>query len=141
MGRSRRHPPKPIARHPHVDSQGEQGQMNTQTTPEKETYNGWTNWATWHVALLIDNEQESHNRQWTMAKHSLTFLPKNTFSLAKSAAWWKKTFAKQARETNQFAKENWNETAGFINWEEIAGNAIEEAALDSNIDPELLKIA
>jgi hypothetical protein len=27
MGRSRRHPPKPIARHPHVDSQGEQGQM------------------------------------------------------------------------------------------------------------------
>jgi hypothetical protein len=104
------------------------------------TYNGWTNWATWHVALLIDNEQDSHERQWTMAKHSLSFLPKKTFSLAKSAAWWKKTFAKQARETRQFAKENWNESAGDINWEEIAGNAIEEAALDSNIDPELLKI-
>lgn len=30
---------------------------------ETKTYNGWTNYETWNVALWIDNEQGSYN-QW-----------------------------------------------------------------------------
>lgn len=33
------------------------------TTTEKKTYNGWTNYETWNVALWIGNEEGSY-RYW-----------------------------------------------------------------------------
>ena len=34
------------------------------------TYNGWTNYETWAVALWIDNEQGSHNQRREMAQET-----------------------------------------------------------------------
>jgi hypothetical protein len=33
-----------------------------------ETYNGWTNYTTWGAALVLDNEQETHERCNEMAE-------------------------------------------------------------------------
>lgn len=42
-------------------------------------YNGWTNWDTWHTALLIDNEEEFQNESFRLVE--------NGASVEQFAAW------------------------------------------------------
>jgi len=30
------------------------------------TYNGWTNWETWHTALVIDNDEPMSRQSWAL---------------------------------------------------------------------------
>jgi hypothetical protein len=69
-------------------------------------YNGWSNWLTWHVALLIDNEESSYNAKRNLCQAALKKRDKGALDLDKLAAQFSRVFNKQYRETVKFAEGN-----------------------------------
>ena len=86
-----------------------------------ETYNGWTNYETWLVALWIDNEEHSHHFWRDVARERDTVYE----------------FASEMRETFETMAENkvgasdfWADMMGAalseVDWHSVAGNLIDE---------------
>jgi hypothetical protein len=97
---------------------------------EREEYQGYHNWETWHTKLLIDNEQDSYNQAQALGKRGLYFQKKGDFNIDRLALAMKNAFSKQGKETTNYANENASrpeDRAKTINWREIAQNYLDEA--------------
>jgi len=103
------------------------------TTPSKD-YNGWHNWETWHVALLIDNEEPLYNTKRNLARHALKEAKGQVVNIDKLADQFSKMLAKAYKDTKAFYESNAREMPGSgwatepfeeVNWHEIAENAVE----------------
>lgn len=79
-------------------------------------YQGWTNWETWHTALLIDNERDLYEKKVLLVKRK---APLSTF---------KSSLMKAETMTRKYAKEQWGDKEKFekVNWKEIHEGAMEE---------------
>ncbi len=79
-------------------------------------YNGWTNWETWHTALLIDNERDLYDKK--------VHLVKKRASLTE----FKSSLKKAETQTRKFAKEQWGNKEKFetVNWKEIHSEMMQE---------------
>jgi len=101
---------------------------------ESKTYNGWTNYETWNVALWIGNEEGSE-RYWREAAQECYAAAEadRTFTRDERAAL---TLADRLKgefeEANPITEASvWADLMGAalseVNWHEIAENYIEEA--------------
>lgn len=103
-----------------------------------KTYNGWTNWETWHTALLADNEEQSYKRATALAERCAAIrrgeVKNKVFDLKRAADAFKRLLAPQWKATRDFAKENarefgggWGEPIDPPNWGEIAEHFMQTA--------------
>jgi len=69
---------------------------------KKADYNGWSNWLTWHVALLIDNTEASYNTKINLTRNAL----KKGMTPAELGNQFARFFKKQEKETRDFAAAN-----------------------------------
>ena len=51
----------------------------------EQGYNGWTNWDTWNVDLILSNEEELDNRMTAWGKNFLRKHAKGTFDIDQAA--------------------------------------------------------
>ncbi len=107
-----------------------------------ETYNGWTNYETWNVALWMDNDQGSYLQARDDARDCLQDADNNK-DAAKSAlsdllkeqyesAW--QEIVEAAKKHVHLSSSVWMDLMGAalseVNWYEIAGNLIDEVYED-----------
>lgn len=99
-------------------------QMSAQT--KEKGCNGWSNWETWHTALVADNHIGLSNAARAMARACLKFEAKGKFDWTRAEAGFKRTLATAWAETKQFRLQNhrdygegWTLT-GKVNWREVA---------------------
>ena len=100
-----------------------------------QTYNGWSNWETWHTSLLAENEEPSYRQGVAMAQCVLKHKAKGQYDPARAAKGFQRIFAPQWRTTREFLKTNaedigqgWTEDYRNMeqpNWLEIAENWVE----------------
>ncbi len=101
---------------------------------EKTTYNGWTNYETWNVALWMDNDQGSQEYWLERAKECLDDAETNSsFTKEENAA-----FALEDALKDYFEEQNpigtnsdmyadlLNAALREVNWYEIAENYIKD---------------
>ena len=84
-------------------------------------YQGWTNWETWHTALLIDNERGIYDKKVELVKRkaSLSEFKRGL----KEAETLTKKFWKESSKDNP---EGWGKKFDKVNWNEIYKNMIDE---------------
>jgi len=83
-------------------------------------YNGWTNWETWHVALLIDNEYDIYQKKVELVKRKASITTfKNSLKKAETET------RKLHRENAKNNPEGWGKFER-IDWKQIYSRAMEE---------------
>ena len=105
------------------------------STMERETaqYQGWTDWETWHVNLLAENDEPTYRQGLAMAKACLKYEAKGRFDMARAVQGFKRTFHTAWMETKAFAHANVVEIGGDWteavqpNWTEITEHWLEKA--------------
>ncbi len=100
----------------------------------EKTYNGWTNYETWNVALWIDNEEGSY-RYWRdeceTAKKYYTDTDGNV-DMDGAASMIARNLKDQVEEANPLADQAstysdlLDAALSEVNWDEIARNWLEE---------------
>ena len=106
-----------------------------------KSYNGWTNWETWHTALLADNTESTEKQAVALGARCADIragrVKGKVYDPGRAAAAYKRILAGCWRETRTFARENarefgggWREPLGTVNWLEIAESYMDEADLD-----------
>ena len=93
------------------------------------TYNGWTNYETWNVALWIDNEQGTYWEARDMARQSRT-----AGALAQSLKDWITDMAPDLG-ASMFA-DLLGAALSEVDWYEIAGHYFEETHEDDEAKQE-----
>lgn len=84
------------------------------------TYEGWTNWETWHTALLIDNEYDIYQKKVELVKKK---APISEFKRElKKAETMTRKFHAEAKKDNP---EGWNKFE-TVNWKEIYDSMMKE---------------
>lgn len=105
----------------------------------QQTYNGWTNYETWNVALWIDNEEGSHEQRREMAQEAWDNaeddgepdgrLTAAVYALEDSLKAWVEDMVPDLGATM------WADLLGAalseVNWREIAENWMEDVDKDS----------
>lgn len=96
------------------------------------TYNGYTNWETWHVGLLIDNEQATSEHAARLGARCADIragLVKNkAYDPKRAADAFKHAFSPQWTATKRHARESWPaEAMGAVNWLELAEGYMDTA--------------
>jgi len=82
----------------------------------KESYNGWTNWETWNMALWADNEEKIYKDRVAMQK-KIKSWDKNSIK-----KWFMKFYPKGSPDMDspsELNKVNWQELADKFNDEEF----------------------
>ena len=102
------------------------------------TYNGWTNYETWLVALHIDNDEGTywHVRDELVPQALETFSDEGdhqAYQLGRYLAdWVTDTLDEDTTYTNEWTRLLTNDLIGAalaeVNWEEIATNILTEVA-------------
>ena len=79
-------------------------------------YSGWTNWETWHTALLIDNERDLYEIKVGLVKRK---APLSVF---------KSKLKRAETMTKKYAKDQWGDKEKFekVNWKEIYDSMMQE---------------
>lgn len=71
-------------------------------TQKTADYEGWTNWSTWHVNLLIDNTEASYSTKRRLVQNAL----RKGITLDQLASQFSRMFHKQYKETKEFHDNN-----------------------------------
>jgi hypothetical protein len=93
------------------------------------TYNGWTNYETWNVALWIDNEQGSYEYWRDRARDALTECDNDKDDATATLADWLADEIKDGNPLNGQASlysDILRAALSETNWYEIAENWIDE---------------
>lgn len=100
------------------------------------TYNGWTNYETWNVALWMDNDQGSQEYWQEQAEEAYRDAQAcETFSRAENASFVLADAIKDSHEENMpeisgTYADMLNAALGEVNWYEIAKNLVDKVAAD-----------
>ncbi len=92
------------------------------------TYNGWTNYETWNVALWYDNDQGSYNERCDMVREIAEDNDDKDDAVGDIASWLKENVENAnplASEASMFS-DILGAALGEVNWHEIAGNWLDE---------------
>lgn len=109
------------------------------------TYNGWTNWETWHTNLLIENTEATQKQATLLGKRCADIraglVKGKSYDANRAADAFHKAFSKAWTETKQFAQNNareigqgWAEPLGSVNWREIAESHMDNADTEAGRD-------
>jgi hypothetical protein len=80
-------------------------------------YQGWTNWETWHTALLIDNEYDIYQKKIELVKKKASLEEfKRRLKIAED----------KTKMITREDPENWGKTFGKVNWQEIYDKTMTE---------------
>jgi len=95
-------------------------------------YNGWTNWETWHTALLIDNDERMQSHAYALGKRCAAIrrgeVKGKVYNPKIAADAFRHAFSKAWTQTKRFARESWpNESLAPVNWLEIAESEMDNA--------------
>lgn len=101
-------------------------------TNETKTYNGWTNYETWNVALWMDNEQgareywQNRATNWVCISKKTPIFSKLDCATADLAAELKEDFAEEnpLNNTNSCYVDLLNAALSNVNWYEISKDLI-----------------
>ena len=104
-----------------------------------KTYNGWTNYETWAVALWLDNDEQSQGYWRDMARECLESAknkPSEVLTVAEDAAYMladrlKDDHEEALPEIQGFASDLLNAAMSEVNWQEIAKGFVSEALEES----------
>ena len=104
-----------------------------------KTYNGWTNYETWAVALWLDNDEQSQGYWRDMARECLESAkdkPSEVLTVAEDAAYMladrlKDDHEEALPEVTGFASDLLNAAMSEVNWQEIAKGFVSEALEES----------
>jgi hypothetical protein len=106
--------------------------------PQDKTYNGWTNYETWNVALWIGNEQHSEETTRGMAKDAYTKAVADSYqSREERAVGILAVGIKEAVEVNMpdmgasMFTDLLNAALSEVNWHEIAQHYIDEESQEA----------
>jgi hypothetical protein len=122
-------------------SGGERGRRTTmQQMTESKGYNGWTNYATWGVALVLDNDEGTYSRVREILGEIKTDAPRDaTGSIwGEDAAYVRGTFTDALKgyveelcypdeggdDLNLMQRQVMQAGLAEVNWREIADNII-----------------
>lgn len=117
------------------------------STDTDKTYNGWTNYETWSVALLLDNDegssamrQEMAQQAWDDAKAgdaypSQTRLQAATYALQEALKEYHEKNNPLANDNSVYAQ-LLSGALSEVNWRELASNYLDEIDTDENGDSE-----
>ena len=112
------------------------------TTPSKD-YNGWHNWETWHVALLIDNDEPLYKTKQNLVRAAIKAAKGQPVNIDRLADQMSKVLARAYQDTKSFYEGNARDKPGSewatqsfdeVNWHEIAANAVESEQDDQEYD-------
>ena len=81
-------------------------------------YNGWTNWETWHTALIIDNEYDLYEKKVELIKRNAS-LSEFKEGLKKAETITRRYWKENSKEN----PEGWGKTFDRVNWQEIYNNS------------------
>ncbi len=96
---------------------------------DDKTYNGWTNYETWNVALWLDNDQGTHEQCHDMAKDAR--------SESDLAAQLKDMVHEWAPDLGaSLFSDLLSAALGEVDWREIAGHYWEDAGRNEDEDEE-----
>jgi len=106
---------------------------------QQQTYNGWTNFATWGVALVLDNDEPTYRHVRERAAEIRTEARGTTAigdpdAAAKfDLADWLKDYAEElcglgGDDLSLMARQVLQAGLSEVNWEEIAANILDEDA-------------
>ena len=85
------------------------------------TYEGWTNWETWHTALLINNEYDLYQKKVSLVKKKAS-LSEFKRGLRKAETMTRQYHRQQGWKENDGSKSKFEK----VNWKEIYDNMINE---------------
>jgi hypothetical protein len=102
----------------------------------KEDYQGWKNYATWGVALILDNNRDMYEymqQQVKAAMASSVELSSQIVELGDIIREYVEGLVEEALDTsNEMAAQLINVALGEVDWNEIAKSYIEEERLQQN---------
>jgi hypothetical protein len=121
--------------------------MSDASTPAPKTYNGWTNYETWNVALWMDNEPGTYEDAREKARDAYrdVEVPSYMLTICTPREWAARQLADTLKDEYEEASCEmvpqgtvWADLIGAalseVNWREIAENLIDEVA--NGIDAE-----
>jgi hypothetical protein len=94
-----------------------------------KSYNGWTNYETWNVALWIDNEPGTYEESRDMARHA-----RSERDLATALQSWVEDMAPDLGAS--MFSDLLNAALSEVDWDEIAEHFYEEAHEDDEAEEE-----
>jgi hypothetical protein len=116
--------------------------MDTVTErPDEKGYNGWTNYETWSVALIIDNDERTHSESRAIVRHALRFgkrseywaeADRDRYVVADALKEWIERESEDAVEMTDREPFSYlwaqliSAALGEVDWDEIARNYLSE---------------
>lgn len=126
------------------DGQRDAYEAGRKAEQERSRYNGWTNYETWSVALIMDNDERLYNlRQeqaaelYEQAEPEYEWQSKTDKASYELAAWLKDFVADEylpdldKLPLGMLYSQLLGGAISSVNWDEIARHWIEEAAADA----------
>jgi hypothetical protein len=94
-------------------------------------YNGWTNWETWHTALVADNDEPLYRHASALGKRCADIrdgrVTGKIYDPARAAQAFKRALAPAWKITREWARENWpTDPPEAVNWLEVAEHFMSE---------------
>jgi hypothetical protein len=95
-------------------------------------YNGWTNWETWHTALVADNDEQLYKQASALGARCAAIkagtVKGKVYDQAKASNAFKRALAPAWKQTKQHAADNWpTDKLESVNWDEVAEHYMDAA--------------
>ena len=94
-------------------------------------YNGWTNWETWHTALVADNDEPLYRQASALGARCAAIragtVKNKVYDPARVVTAFKRALAPAWKQTKDHARENWpTDKLEAVNWLEVAEHYMQD---------------